>query len=81
MELAGFSRYDYELESIFKFLLVFKICFLMQYECMMACNMSSLYIPHQKKSLPNIDGIRIVGGKVALIPIVSYNETIICNRG
>jgi hypothetical protein len=30
-----FSRYDFELESIFKFLLVFKIRFLMQYECMM----------------------------------------------
>jgi hypothetical protein len=47
--VGGFSRYDYELESIFKFLLVFKICFLMQYECMMPCNMSDLYVPYQKK--------------------------------
>jgi hypothetical protein len=53
----------------------------MQYECMLSCNMSALYIPHQKKRLSNIGGIRIVGGKVALIPVVSYNETILHNRG
>jgi hypothetical protein len=35
VKLVGFSRYDYDLESVFKFLLVFKICFLMQYECIM----------------------------------------------
>jgi hypothetical protein len=35
VKLLGFSRYDYDLKSIFLFLLVFKICFLMQYECMM----------------------------------------------
>jgi hypothetical protein len=29
VKLVGFSRYDYILESFFKFLLVFKICFLM----------------------------------------------------
>jgi hypothetical protein len=29
VKLVGFSIYDYELESICKFLLVFKICFLM----------------------------------------------------
>jgi hypothetical protein len=34
----------------FKFLLVFKISFLMQYECMMPCNMSTLYFPYQKKN-------------------------------
>jgi hypothetical protein len=28
VKLVGFSRYDYELESFCKFLLVFKICFL-----------------------------------------------------
>jgi hypothetical protein len=38
---------------------------------MITCNMSALYIPHQKKTSPNIDGVRIVGGKVALIPVVS----------
>jgi hypothetical protein len=50
IKLVGFSRYDYDLESIFSFnfLLVFKICFMMQYECMMSCNMSNLYIPHKK---------------------------------
>jgi hypothetical protein len=62
VKLVGFSRYDYDLELIFKILLVFKICFLMQYECMMSCDMSSLYVPYQKKRLPNIDGIRIIGG-------------------
>jgi hypothetical protein len=38
MNLEGFSRYDFKLESIIKFILVFKISFLMQYECMMSCN-------------------------------------------
>jgi hypothetical protein len=49
LELIRFSRYDFELGSIFKFLLVFKVHFLMQYECMMPRNMSALYVPHQKK--------------------------------
>jgi hypothetical protein len=81
VELVGFSRYDYELESIFKFLLNFKVCFLIQYECMMACNMSVLYVLTKRKSLPNIDGIRVVCSKVALIPVVSFNETILRKRG
>jgi hypothetical protein len=49
LKLKVFLNYDFELESIFKFLLVFMICFLMQYDCMMPCNMSALYVPHQKK--------------------------------
>jgi hypothetical protein len=73
--------WDIELESIVKLLLVFKVHFLMQYDCLMSCNMSNLYVSHQKKSSPNIDGICIVGGKVALIPVVSSNKTILCNRG
>jgi hypothetical protein len=63
VKLVGFSRYDYELESICEFLLVFKICFFMQYECMMSWNISAICVPHQKKISPNIDGIYIVGGK------------------
>jgi hypothetical protein len=43
--------------------------------------MSDLYIPHQKKSSSNIDGIRIVGGKIALILVVSSNKTILRKRG
>jgi hypothetical protein len=39
LKLIEFSRYDFELESIFKFLLIFMVCSLMQYECMMSCNM------------------------------------------
>jgi hypothetical protein len=63
VNFIGFSRYDYDLELIFfKFLLVFKICFWMQHECMMSCNMSALYVPHQNKRLPNIDGVCIIGG-------------------
>jgi hypothetical protein len=34
-KLIGLSRYEFELESIFKFLLVFKVRFLMQCECTM----------------------------------------------
>jgi hypothetical protein len=38
-------------------------------------NMSVLYDPHQKKFfLSNIVGVRIVGGKVALIPVVSSSD-------
>jgi hypothetical protein len=36
----------------------------MQYEYMMSCNMSALYIPHQKKKgVTNIDGVHVGGGK------------------
>jgi hypothetical protein len=34
----------------------------------------------KEKLLPNIDGVRIVGGKVALIPVVSSNEAILHNH-
>jgi hypothetical protein len=69
----GFLRSDFESELIFKFILVFKIRFLMQYECMMPCNMSDLYVPHQKR-VPNIYGIRLVGGELPLIPVVSSSS-------
>jgi hypothetical protein len=39
LKLKGFLSYDFELESIFKFLLVFMVCSLMQYEYMMSCTM------------------------------------------
>jgi hypothetical protein len=72
LKLKRFSRYDFGSESNFlKFLFVFKVRFLMQYECMMPYNMSDLYIPYQKKSSPNIDGVRILSGKIALILVVS----------
>jgi hypothetical protein len=80
LKLEGFSRYDFELESIFKFPLVFKVCFLMQYEYMMSCNISARYVITKRKMVTNIDGVRIVGGKVILIPVVSSNETILHNR-
>jgi hypothetical protein len=51
LKLEGFFSYDFELESFFKFLLIFMVCFLMQYECMMPYNMTVLYISHQKKKL------------------------------
>jgi hypothetical protein len=35
----------------------------MQYECTMQCNVSALYVPHQKKRLPNIYSVHIVSGK------------------
>jgi hypothetical protein len=44
-------------------------------------NMAALSVPHQKKTLPNIDGVRVVGDKVALIPVVSSNETILHKCG
>jgi hypothetical protein len=81
LKLKGFLSYDFELESIFKFPLVFMVCFLMQYECVMSCNMSVLYVLTKRKSLPNIDGVCVVGGKVTLIPVVSSNETILRKHG
>jgi hypothetical protein len=52
LKLKGFLSYDFELESIFfKFPLVFMVCFLMQYDSMLPCNMSILYVHHQKKKL------------------------------
>jgi hypothetical protein len=63
LKLEGCLRWGFELESIFKFLMIFKVRSLIQYECMMSCNVSALYVPHQKKKgSPNIDGIRVVGG-------------------
>jgi hypothetical protein len=53
----------------------------MQYECMMLYNMSVLYVLTKRKSLLNIDGIRVVSDKVTLIPVVSSNEIIIHKRG
>jgi hypothetical protein len=35
----------------------------------------------KEKGVPDIDGVCVVGGKVALIPIVSSSETVLCNRG
>jgi hypothetical protein len=64
----------------FKFFFVFKIRFLTQYECMMSCNMSVIYVPHQKKELANIDGLRVDDDKTH-IPVVSSNETILRNHG
>jgi hypothetical protein len=54
LKVKGLLSYDFKLESIFKLLLFFMVCFLMQYECMTSCNISALYVPHQKKILPNI---------------------------
>jgi hypothetical protein len=51
LKLERFSRYYFELESIFKAFFVFMVRLLMQYECMMPCNMSDLYVPHQNKKL------------------------------
>jgi hypothetical protein len=42
---------------------------LMQYDSMMPCNMSVLYVSHQKKKLAQyIDSVRVVGGKTHLSP-------------
>jgi hypothetical protein len=60
--------------DFFKFLFIFKVHFLMQYECMMSCNMSALYVPHQKKSSPNIDGVRVVGGKSHSTPWLALSD-------
>jgi hypothetical protein len=68
LKLKGFLRYDFELELILKFPLVFKVCFLMQYECMMSCNMLALYVLTKRKGVPNIDDVRVIRGKTHSSP-------------
>jgi hypothetical protein len=82
LKLIKFLRYGFELESIFlKFLLIFKIRFLMQYDSMMPCNISVLYVPHQKKKLAKYRWRTCSQWQNALIPVVNYNETTLCNHG
>jgi hypothetical protein len=59
--------------DFFKFHLVFKVRFLMQYECMMPYNMSVLYVPHQKKRLTKYRWRAYSRWENTLIPIVSSN--------
>jgi hypothetical protein len=35
----------------------------------------------KEKGVPNMNGVRVGSGKVALIPVVSSNETILRKRG
>jgi hypothetical protein len=81
LKLKGFLSYDFELESIFKFLLVFMVCFLMQYDSMMSCNMSVLSVPHQKKSFCPIHKAYVLSVGFTLIPIVSSNASSLHNHG
>jgi hypothetical protein len=82
LKLKRFSRYDFELQSIFFIILsIFKVHFLMQFDCTMPCNMSDLYVPHQKKKLNKYRWCTYSRWKIALIPIVSSSETILRTRG
>jgi hypothetical protein len=80
VKLEGFSRYGFNLESVFKFPLVFKISFLMQYECMIPCHMSALYVPHQKKKGAKYRWHMCSRWQITLIHVVSSNETILRNH-
>jgi hypothetical protein len=54
----------------------------MQYEYAMPWqHIGPIHFPLKEKLLINIDGVCIVGGKVTLIPIVNFNETILRNCG
>jgi hypothetical protein len=46
----------------------------MQYECMMSCNMSDLYIPHQKKKVTKYRWCMYSRWQIALILVVSSND-------
>jgi hypothetical protein len=75
VKLVGFSIYDFELESIFlKFLLVFKLRFLMQYECMMPCTCWPYMFLTKRKCLPNIDVVRIVSNKSHSTPWLALTK-------
>jgi hypothetical protein len=71
LKLKAFLSYDFELELVFKFPLVFMVCFLMQHECMMSYNMSALYVPHQKKKLIKYRWCTSSRWQNALIPVVT----------
>jgi hypothetical protein len=45
----------------------------MQYECMMPCNMSALYVPHQKKKGDKYRWRMCSQWQNVLIPVVSSN--------
>jgi hypothetical protein len=69
LKLEGFLKMGLRIGINSKVSFGFKVRFLMQYEwMMMSCNMSDLYVPHQTKRLPIIDGVRTVGGKSHSIP-------------
>jgi hypothetical protein len=68
LKLIGFSRYDFELESNFKFFFVFKVRFLMQYECMMSWQKVVLSILTKRIGSPNIDNVCIVGSDLHSTP-------------
>jgi hypothetical protein len=84
--MNGWSWYDFwdmtsNWNHFFNFLLVFKVRFLMQYECMMAYNISALYVPHQKKRLTKYRWCTYSRWQNAFILVVSSIETILHNRG
>jgi hypothetical protein len=82
LKLIRFLRYCIKMGiNFFKFLLVFKVRFLMQYECMMSYNMSSIYVPHQKKRLAKYRWRTHSRWHIARILVVSSNETILRNHG
>jgi hypothetical protein len=64
LKLEGFSRYEFELESIFKFLLVFSfqgslLDAIWMYDAMQHVGP---ICSSPKEKLPNIDGVCVVGG-------------------
>jgi hypothetical protein len=79
-------------QTIFsKFPFVFKVRFLMQYECMMSCNISDLYISHQKKKgakyrwrtwentlIPVVSSTGITYANVVSVPTEENNKYMTC---
>jgi hypothetical protein len=70
LKLDRFSRYDFELESIFKFLLVLTSIGLDNFQgssylckCQIMAKCRSYTFLTKRKVLPNIDSIHIIGGK------------------
>jgi hypothetical protein len=45
----------------------------MQYECMMSCNVSALYVPHQKKRLAKYRWCTCSQWQFVLNPVVSFS--------
>jgi hypothetical protein len=80
LKLKGFLSYDFELEPIFKFLLVFMMCFLMQYEGMMALQHVGPICSSPKEKLAKYIRCTYSWWRITLIPVVSSNETSLRNR-
>jgi hypothetical protein len=62
------NQFDFKLRLVFKFRSIRWFPKFMHMHMRNHDNMLILYVPHQRKVLPNIDAVQIVGGKSLSFP-------------